>query len=184
MWANVGRVIGAEAAVSIMMAKSKLGGLVRHQRVEATGVDLTLDTVTYAQGDVHAKLLYEWVLLMCMYAIASCFPSWRRLLGIIHETRPISHSACATHVFLFNLLVFSSSATTRMLPAIFFPARDKRITDVSAWNVPFPPPLPFPSSCTVTSLRQPLHSYSLLSSLFPLFCFPKVCPSLIRYVGT
>ena len=36
--------MGAEAAVSVMMAKTKLGGLVRHQRVEATGVDLTAQT--------------------------------------------------------------------------------------------------------------------------------------------
>lgn len=121
---------------------------------------------------------------VCANAAAACFRSWQCLPGIIHGTHPISRSACATHVFLFNLLVFSSSATTRTLPAIFFPARDKRIPDVRGWNVPSPPPHPFPSSCAVTSLRQPLHSHSLLSPSFPLFCFPEACPSLVRYVGT
>lgn len=33
--------MGAAAAVSVTKAKTKLGGLVRHQCVEATGVDLT-----------------------------------------------------------------------------------------------------------------------------------------------
>ena len=59
------------------------------------------------------------------------FPSWPALPPeLIHGTHPIRHSACATRVFLFILLVFSSSATTRTLPGILFPARDKPITDV------------------------------------------------------
>ena len=179
-----------------MMAKTKLGGLVGYQCVEATGVDLAPDTADGRMVCMPRCRLNERIPLVaysmcvcvcvcvCANAAAACFPSWQCLPGIIHGTHPISRSACATHVFLFNLLVFSSSATTRTLPAIFFPARDKRIPDVRGWNVPSPPPHPFPSSCAVTSLRQPLHSHSLLSPSFPLFCFPEACPSLVRYVGT
>lgn len=178
----------AVAAVSVIMAKTKLGGLVRHQCVKATGVDLTptLCRVDRERVWMPSCFMSEGSLLLavCTYATAACFSSRQGLPGIIHGTHPISRSACATHVFLFNLLVFSSSATTRTLPAIFFPARDKRITDVRVWNVPSPPPLPFPSSCAVTSLWQPLHSHSILSPSFPLFCFPEACPSLVRYVGT
>lgn len=42
--------MGAEAAVSVMMAKTKLGGLVRQQCVEATGVDLTLTLCCVDRG--------------------------------------------------------------------------------------------------------------------------------------
>lgn len=41
MWADVGSVTGAVAAVSVTLEKTKLGGLVRHQCVMATGTDLT-----------------------------------------------------------------------------------------------------------------------------------------------
>lgn len=159
-----------------------MGGLVRHQRVEATGVDLPLSPVQEERCKCQAALRMQEIFprfCVSAHADAACFPSWQRLSGIIHGTRPISRGACATHVFLFNLLVFSSSATTRTLPAIFFPTRDKRITDVRGWNVAFPPPLPHPSSCAATRLRQPLHSPPL-----PRFCFPEACPSLVRYVGT
>lgn len=133
-----------------MMAKTKLGGFVRHQCVKATGVDLTLTPCRVDRGRAYMPSCFmnQGNLLACVCvctnAASACFPSWQRLPGIIHGTHPISRSACATHVFLFNLLVFSSSATTRTLPAIFFPARDKRITDVRGWNVPSPPPLPSP----------------------------------------
>lgn len=153
---------GAVAARTATMANAKMGGLVRHQCVEATGVDLTSTPCRVDRGRLRMPschmnegipvLAYSMCVRECAYAAAACFPSWRSLLGIIHGTHPISRSACATHVFLFNLLVFSSSATTRTLPAIFFPARDKRITDVRVWNAPSPPPLPFPSSCAVTGL--------------------------------
>lgn len=49
---DVDSVIGAVAAVSVMMAKTKLGGLVRHQCVEATGVDLTLTLCRVDRGRV------------------------------------------------------------------------------------------------------------------------------------
>lgn len=116
------------------------------------------------------------------------FPSWQHHPGIIHGTHPISHRACATYVFLFNLLVFSSSATTRTLPAIFFPARDKRITDVRGWNVPFPPPLSLPPPPhpppALRLLRDNLCTLTLSSLTLFFFCFPEVCPSHVRYVGT
>lgn len=135
-----------------MMAKTKLGGLVSHRCDEATGIDLTptLSCVDVEEGCVCQTALRISVYLLLDYVSAcahgcACFPSWQCLLGIIHGTHPISRSAYATHVFLFNLLVFSSSATTRTLPAIFFPAQDKRITDVRGWNEPSPP-LPTPPS--------------------------------------
>lgn len=103
--------------------------------------------------------------------------SWQHLPGLIHGMQPISHSACATHVFLFNLLDFSCSAITRTLPAIFFPALYKRITDVKIWN----------------RLSRSLSSRPVLRlacdnlctrSLFSLrFHFPEGCPSLVCYVG-
>lgn len=46
-------VIGAVAAVSVMVAKTKLGGLVRHQCVRATGVDLTLTQCCVDRRRVH-----------------------------------------------------------------------------------------------------------------------------------
>lgn len=191
MWADVGSVTGAVAAVSVTLEKTKLGGLVRHQCVMATGTDLTWTQCHIDRGRICMEncfmngenLLFLARLCLRKQMLHFFFSSWQHLAGIIHGTHPISHSACATHVFLFNLLVFSSSATTRTLPAIFFPARYKRITDVKGWNIYSR--LPFPSSCAVTTLWQPLHSLSLsLSPSFPLYCFPEACPSLVRYVGT
>lgn len=179
MWAVVGSVTGAVAAVSVTLGKTKLGGLVRHQCVMATGTDLTWTQCHIAEGGYAWKIVL-WMekifffLLVCAYVNRCCifFSSWQHLAGIIHGTHPISHSACATHVFLFNLLVFSSSATTRTLPAIFFPARYKRITDVKGWNIYSR--LPFPSSCAVTTLWQPLQSLSL--AFFPSLLFPWSLP--------
>lgn len=146
MWADVGSVTGAAAAVSVM-GKTNLGGLVRHQCVKATGADVTWTLFLVDRGRActpscvmngeNLPLAYVRTHTQNM----ACFPSWQRLPGIIHGTHPVSHGACATHVFLFNLLVFSSSATTRTLPAIFFPARYKRITDVKGWNVYSPLPI-------------------------------------------
>lgn len=97
---------------------------------------------------------------------------------IIPRTRPISHGACATHVFLFNLLVLSSSATTRTLPAIF-PCRlgDKRITDVErvgTWPPPPPPPPVLRLVCD--NLCTPPLSRSFASL--------EACPSLVLSAGT
>lgn len=141
------------------------------------------DTVPYRRRKaVSAKLPHEWRQSSCCFRVCMQPPhvfqagiaSWEKSMGHIQSA--------AVHVrhmfFLFNLLVFSSSATTRTLPAIFLRTQDKRITDVRGWNVP-PQPLPFSSSCAVTSLWQPLHSHS-----FVLFCFPEACLSLVRYVGT
>lgn len=52
-----------------MMAKTKLGGLVRHQRVEATGVDLTPTLCRVDRGRVGMPSCFmnEGDLLMCVY---------------------------------------------------------------------------------------------------------------------
>lgn len=169
MWADVD--VTGVVALSVMPNQNWESGL--DTSVSRPEAQLWLwHCAAQTEGGYDARMLYEWgESFECTYAAAACFPSWQCLPGIIHETHPISCSACATHVFLFNLLVFSSSATTRTLPAIFFPARDKRITDVS-WNVPFPPPLPLPSSCALTCLWQPSHSPALLF----LWTLPIPCP--------
>lgn len=77
MWADVGLVIGAVAAVSLMMTKSKLV-LVRHQRVKATGVDITLTLCCTDTG-------------MCM---PSCFMNEGNLLAYV----------CVHNRFMFSKL--------------------------------------------------------------------------------
>lgn len=92
--------------------------------------------------------------LMCLMHVCVCvcvFQAGSTSPGVIHGTHPIRHSACATHVFLFNLLVFSSSAITRTLPAIFFPTQDKRITDVRGWEHSLPATSPFLPRCDLSA---------------------------------
>lgn len=61
--------------VSVMKAKTKLGGLVRHQRVEATGVDLTPTLCRVDRGK-------------------ACVPSC-----LMNEGNLLLASVCAPHVF-------------------------------------------------------------------------------------
>lgn len=122
--------------------------------------------------------------LMCLMHVFVCFPSWQRLSGgVIHGTHPIRHSACATHVFLVSLLVFSSSAITTTLPAIFFPTRDKRITDVRSWERSLAATSP-PHPHLPPALRLVCDNLCTLPSPSSLVCASEAGPSLVRYAGT
>ena len=59
MLAVVDRVEGVVATASVMTAKTKLGGLVRHQRVRATGVDLTLTLCRVDRGGGGGRYLCQ-----------------------------------------------------------------------------------------------------------------------------
>ena len=138
-WRRVSWNIGTKICCKSLVAK---------QCLRAMGEDRAGTLLGRNRAQVYAKQLKKCrgkppsYLRLHTYTATVCFSNWQRLPGLIHGTHPISHSACATHVFLFNLLVFSSSATTRMLPAIFFPAQYKRITDVKGWNMRSPSPRP------------------------------------------
>lgn len=77
MWAVVGSVTGAVAAVSVTLGKTKLGGLVRHQCVMATGTDLTWTQCHIAEGGYAWKIVL-WMekifffLLVCAYVNRCC----------------------------------------------------------------------------------------------------------------
>jgi len=74
MRVDVGSVMGAEAAVSVMMAKTKPGGLVRQQCVEATGVDLTLTLCCVDRGRVCTPSCFmsEGNLLLACVCVCVC----------------------------------------------------------------------------------------------------------------
>lgn len=188
MWADADSVIGAVAAVSVMMAKTKLGGLVRHQCVEATGVDLTPTLRRVDRGRVCMPS--EWgessFLLMPLYICG------RRMFSELAVTlgdnlRDISNQPqcmCDTCFFIQSSCLFifrhHQNASCYFLPSSGQTNnRCERLerTHPSTSPLPLPPVLWLvcDNLCTLTLL---------LSPSFPLFCFPEACPSLVRYVGT
>lgn len=187
MWVDVGSVMGAEAAVSVMMAKTKLGGLVRRQRVEATGVDLTPTLCRVDRGRVWMPSCFmskgesSSRLYVCVYVRSlRVFSKLAAPPGDNPwDTSNQPQCMCDTCFFIQSSCLFifrhHQNASCYFLPS-------SGQTNNRCEGLERNPPLHLsPSPPPVLWLV--CDNLCTLFPSFPLFCFPAACPSLVRYVG-